>query len=262
MNDNFLSMLQKYNREKKQKPLSRLINEPNRFNDFSSNCGCVLFDFSRTGLDQDALSLLINLAEECGICEARDRLFAGEMINFTEQRPALHMATRSDLVLQTLDEETVESVTDTRNRMLSHAAAFEAGHLPGDEDQKVRHIIHIGIGGSVLGPRLLIEALGRNDSPQVHFLSSVDAHLRSKVLASIDPADTVVVIASKSFTTAESLLHAQRVFSWLEQALGHDAATQRLFAVSGNQALVEAFGVPAVGKSSTATLSPSRKEIS
>ena len=238
-------MLQKYNNKAGRKSLSECLNEPNRFTDFSSSHGQLLFDFSRTSMDQDALALLLKLAEQSGVASARDRLFGGGDINFTEQRPALHMAMRSDRVLQVLDRETAEGVIETRERMLSHASSLAAGHLPGEEEQKVRHIIHIGIGGSVLGPRLLIEALGKETSPQVHFLSSIDAHLRSKLLASLDPADTVIIIASKSFTTGETLLHAQRVYQWMEQALGRDTALQRLFAVSGNPTAVEAFGVPA-----------------
>jgi glucose-6-phosphate isomerase len=127
--------------------------------------------------------------------------------------------------------------------MLEFASAFAAGHMPGRPDQKVRHIIHIGIGGSVLGPRLLIEAVGKSDSPQVHFLSSVDAHLRKDLLASLDPAETAVIIATKSFTTGETLLHARRVLHWMETAIGRQAALQRLFAISGNQHAVETFGV-------------------
>ncbi len=95
----------------------------------------------------------------------------------------------------------------------------------------------------MLGPRLLIEALGKSDSPQVHFLSSVDAHLRTDLLARLDPAETAVIIATKSFTTGETLLHGRRVLDWMETAMGRQAALERVFAVSGNQQAVDAFGV-------------------
>jgi glucose-6-phosphate isomerase len=155
------------------------------------------------------------------------------------------MAMRSDQVLNKLDVDTVKRVTENRQRMLEFAAAFAAGHLPDQTDQSVRHIIHIGIGGSVLGPRLLIEALGKSASPEVHFLSSVDAHLRKDLLASLNPAETAVIIATKSFTTGETLLHGRRVLDWMEQSLGRPAALQRLFAISGNQQAVENFGISA-----------------
>jgi glucose-6-phosphate isomerase len=242
MSQEFLKTLQKYNNDSVQKSLSDHLCQPQRFENFSAKTGDLLLDFSRTGLDQQSLAQLLELAEKRGVAEARERLFAGENINFTEKRPAMHMAMRSDDALAVFDTETVKRVTENRQRMLEFAAAFASGHLPEKPDQAVRHIIHIGIGGSVLGPRLLIEALGQSVSPQVHFLSSVDAHLRTDLLASLNPAETAVIVATKSFTTGETLLHASRVMEWMEKAIGREAALQRLFAVSGNQKAVDAFG--------------------
>jgi len=245
MNQKFPRMLQKYNIKSERKNLSERLCEPDRFKNFSAQAGDLLLDFSRTEMDQQVLSQLLNLAEQSGVEEARQRFFDAENINFTESRPALHMAMRSDQVLKKLDADTVTRVIENRQRMFEFAAAFAAGHLPGNADQAVRHIIHIGIGGSVLGPRLLIEALGKSTSPEVHFLSSVDAHLRKDLLASLNPAETAVIIATKSFTTGETLLHGRRVLEWMEQSLGRPAAPQRLFAVSGNQQAVEDFGISA-----------------
>ncbi len=244
MNQKFLHALQKYNINSHGKPLSERLCEPNRFKNFSASSADLLLDFSRTELDQQSLKLLLELTEKSAVEEALKRLFNGENINYTENRPALHMALRSDDVLNKLDAITVAAVTENRQRMLKFAARFAAGQLPNKPDQQVRHIIHIGIGGSVLGPRLLIEALGNSTSPQVHFLSSVDAHFRKNLLARLDPAETAVIVATKSFTTGETLLHASRVLHWMTRALGQEAALQRLFAVSGNQQAVEAFGVP------------------
>ena len=243
MNQNFLQTLHKYNNKTTQKSLSARLSEADRFEDFSAKTDDLLLDFSRTGMDRMSLAQLLKVAEDCGLENARKRLFSGEDINFTESRPALHMAMRSDDVLAVLDADTIKRVTENRQRMFSFASAFAAGHLPGKPGQAVSHIIHIGIGGSVLGPRLLIEALGKTDSPQVHFLSSVDAHLRTDLLARLDPAETAVIIATKSFTTGETLLHGRRVLDWMEAAMGRQAALERVFAVSGNQQAVEAFGV-------------------
>ena len=243
MNQNFLQTLHKYNNKATQKSLSARLSEADRFEDFSAKTDDLLLDFSRTGMDRASLAQLLKVAEDCGLEDARKRLFSGEDINFTEKRPALHMAMRSDDVLAGLDAETIKRVKENRQRMFSFASAFAAGHLPGKPGQAVSHIIHIGIGGSVLGPRLLIEALGKTDSPQVHFLSSVDAHLRTNLLASLDPSETAVIVATKSFTTGETLLHGRRVLDWMEAAMGRQAALERVFAVSGNQQAVEAFGV-------------------
>ena len=243
MNQGFLQMLHKCDISSTQRSLAERLCEPDRFTQFSARSGDLLLDFSRTSMDQQALTQLLNMAEESGVERARHRLFAGENINFTENRPALHMAMRSDDVLALLDTQTVSRLTENRQRMFEFAAAFAAGHLPDNTGQPVRHIIHIGIGGSVLGPRLLIEALAKSSSPQVHFLSSIDAHLRSSLLVSLDPAETVVIVATKSFTTGETLLHARRVAAWMEQAIGPEKTLQRMFAVSGNQKAVDAFGV-------------------
>jgi len=244
MDQEFLYLLQKYNTDSEQKTLSERLNEPDRFRNFSKTAGNLLLDFSRTSLDQHSLAQLLKLAAHSGVEESRERLFQGVEVNITEQRPALHMAMRSDDVLARLDAETANRVALNREKMLGFATAFAAGHLPGEPGQAVRHIIHIGIGGSVLGPRLLIEALGKESSLQVHFLSSVDAHFREGLLANLDPAETAVIVATKSFTTGETLLHARRVMQWMQLELGRDAADRRLFAISGNMAAVEEFGVP------------------
>jgi len=243
MNQNKSSALQKYNIKPTQKSLAACLNEPDRFRDFSAGHGDLLLDFSRTSMDRETLAQLLGLAADRGVEDVRYRLFSAEDVNYTEKRPALHMAMRSDDVLERLDAETVTRVKDTRERMLSFASAFAAGHLPGRQDQAVTDIVHIGIGGSVLGPRLLIEALAKQDRPRVHFLSSVDAHLRTALLAQLDPAATAVIIATKSFTTGETLLHGRRVLAWMESKLGRQAALERVFAVSGNLPAVDAFGV-------------------
>ena len=219
MDQDFLQLLQKYNMHSDQKTLLEHLNEPNRFQNFSKTAGDLLLDFSRVGLDELTLSQMLKLATHSGVEEARDRLFAGDEINFTEQRPALHMALRSDEVLEQLDTDTVAKVKETREKMNAFARSFAAGHLPGDASKKVKHIVHIGIGGSFLGPRLLTEALGKSKTLQVHFLASVDAHLRTSLLEDLDPHETAVVVVTKSFSTGETLLHARRLRSWLEASM-------------------------------------------
>jgi glucose-6-phosphate isomerase len=236
-------MLHKYNIKFSQKPLSESLVEPGRFDNFSVTVPGVLLDFSRTTLDQPALEGLLSLAEDRGVQKARQRLFDGEHINATEDRPALHMAMRDHDLLKVVDTHTRTLVIDARDRMFYFADAFANAHLPGQPGRPVKHIIHIGIGGSYLGPRLLIEALAGDSALQVHFLSSVDAHLRTDLLASLDPAETAVIVVTKSFTTGETLLHARRVKEWMERAIGDEETSKRLFAVSGNQPAVDAFGV-------------------
>lgn len=236
-------MLHKYNIQSSQKPMSTRVGERGRFDLFSAKKTGMLLDFSRTSLDQSALAQLVAVADECGLNEARQKLFRGENVNTTENRPAMHMALRDDGLLGVVGADTKKRVIETRERMFDFARAFAAGHLPGQPDKPVKNIIHIGIGGSYLGPRLLIEALGGEAPLQVHFLSSVDAHLRTGLLARLDPAETAAIVVTKSFTTGETLLHARRVKAWMEQAIGTENTLQRLFAVSGNPPAVDAFGV-------------------
>ena len=131
MNQSKSSALQKNNIKPTQKSLAARLTEPDRFRNFSAGSGDLLLDFSRTGMDRETLAQLLGLAADLGVENARKRLFGAEDVNYTEKRPALHMAMRSDDVLERLDEETIERVRDTRRRMLSFASAFAAGHLPG-----------------------------------------------------------------------------------------------------------------------------------
>lgn len=236
-------MLHKYNIKPSNKALSDRLAEAGRFDNFSTQAPGMLLDYSRTALDQQALEKMLELADDHDVGEARRRLFDGENINFTEGRPALHMALRDEGLLDKVEPQVAERVLESRTRMFEIAGAFADGQLPGQPTKPVRDIIHIGIGGSYLGPRLLIEALGKAPSPRVHFLSSIDAHLRTELLAGLDPAETAVIVVTKSFTTGETLLHARRVLQWMEEAIGRDQALERLFAVSGNQQAVDAFGV-------------------
>ena len=245
MDQDFLRLLQKYNTHSEQKTLLEHLNEPGRFENFSQSAGDLLLDFSRTGLDDLTLIQMLKLATHSGVEEARDRLFAGEEINFTEERPAMHMALRSDDVLQKLGPDVVSRVTETKEKMAAISTAFGNGHLPGQPRQVVKHIVHIGIGGSFLGPRLLTEALAKSKSPKVHFLASVDAHLRSELLEEIKPEETAVVVVTKSFSTGETILHANRLKQWLCASMSEEQANQRIFAVSGNSEAVENFGVSA-----------------
>ena len=144
-------MLHKYNIKPSQKPLSECLVEPQRFDNYSATVPGLLLDFSRTSLDRPALEALLSMAQDRGLVEARQRLFDGENVNATEDRPALHMAMRDDGLLAAVDTHMRAQVIGARERMFDFADAFAAGHLPGQPGEPVKHIIHIGIGGSYLG---------------------------------------------------------------------------------------------------------------
>jgi glucose-6-phosphate isomerase len=235
------------NNKKAPSLATRLRAEPRRFEQFSRAVDGLLVDFSRTGLDVGAFDALIGLAAGSGIEAQRARLYQGDEINFTEHRAVLHPLWRERNFAELLSSEEAGLLVRATQRMREIAVALNGGRLPGDDGPPmIRHIVHIGIGGSLLGPRLLCEAFPpAGDCPAIHFLSSVDALTRERLLARVDPRETAVVLVSKSFTTSEVLLHARRIRQWQRTVLDPRQADRRLFAVTASAARAEAFGVPA-----------------
>ncbi len=224
--------------------LPALLDDEARFHSFSESLEGLLFDFSRVLLDQETLEVLMEGARASGLEARRDALFAGENVNATEQRPALHMALRSPDVLANAGGEEAARVTAAMNTMFEWADELHEGELPGSPGEKVRHIIHVGIGGSLLGTQLVCEALDRGTSPlTVHFLGSVDAVLRERLIRELDPAETMVVLVSKSFSTGDTLLHGRRLRDWLARNLGDEQGAKRLFAVTSQVERAGKFGI-------------------
>ena len=223
-----------------------LRTKPDRFDRFSRAMEGLLVDFSRTGVESESFDSLIELAACSGVEAERTRLYAGEEINFTECRAVLHPVWREQNFAELLEPEESAQLVQAAKRMREIAASLHAGHLPGEGGSPaIRHIIHIGIGGSLLGPRLLCEAFPpAGDCPEIHFLSSVDALSRERLLTRIDPRETAVILVSKSFTTSEVLLHARRIRQWQRIELDQQQADRRLFAVTAAAVKAEAFGVP------------------
>jgi len=240
-----LSLLRKHNTSGASLA-QRLTAEPGRFARFSRTAEGLLLDFSRTALDDAALDGLLQLAEAAGVEYQRQRLFRGEEINFTEHRAVLHPLWRERNFADLLPAAEADRLQQATAHARSIAAALHCGRLPGGGDTPVRHVIHVGIGGSLLGPKLLCEAFPpRGETPQIHFLSSVDALGREHLLGCIDPRETAVILVSKSFTTSEVMLHANRIRQWQAAALEPAEADRRLFAVTAAPAKAQAFGVPA-----------------
>lgn len=238
-------LLRNYNRN--AAPLAaRLTDEGDRFERFSRSLEGLLLDFSRTAIDERSFAALIELAASCGVEAERDRLFGGEEINFTEHRAVLHPLWRERNFSALLAADEAAELERATQRMREIAASLHSGRLPGDNGPAgIHHLVHIGIGGSLLGPRLVCQAFPpAGDCPQVHFLSSVDALDRERLLERIDPCETAVILVSKSFTTSEVLLHAERIRQWQLAVLDRPEADRRLFAVTASAARAEAFGVP------------------
>ncbi len=230
---------------------SGTANGPDRFADFSRSFEGLFMDFSRTSLTSDGLAHLLSLARSSGVEQARQDLFAGQLLNQTEDRRVLHHLWRGKGFHDCLNACEADEMERALTRANSIARSLSAGRLPphamdGDETRQqpaIRHLIHIGIGGSLLGPKMLCEAMPHcAGSPNIHFLSSVDAHHRDSLLQQIDPRETAVVLVSKSFTTPEVLLQGRRVLDWMA-GLNSTELGQRLFAITSALESARAFGI-------------------
>lgn len=212
-------------------PLSALIAaDPARAEEFALRCGPLYANFARQRYDRAALQALFEIADRADLSGAMRRLLEGEPVNLTEARPALHSALRSDLARSAFALAARAQALSAQLRMRELVAELEASD--------VTDIVSIGIGGSDLGPRLVVDALARPDARfNVHFISNVDGHAAQRVLARLAPARTAAVMISKTFTTQETLLNGAIVRDWLGDA-------SRLYAVSANPQQVAEFGIP------------------
>ncbi len=214
--------------------------EPDRLGALSLEAAGLYLDFSKQSVSDEALAGLLALAEARGVTAARDAMFAGEHVNATEDRPALHAALRGAVG----PAEARADAERTAARTRAFADAVRAGEELGVTGRRFTHILHLGIGGSGLGPKLVSEALKRHADPDItlRVVSNVDPAELSDALEGFDPEATLVVIVSKSFTTQETRLNAEAARFWLSQTLG-DRAGEHLLAVTAKPERARAFGV-------------------
>lgn len=219
--------------------------DPSRFGQFSLRDSGLLIDFSKEKIDGDSLGSLLALARAARVEERRDAMFRGEKINETEGRAALHMALRSGAGERVLvdGEDVMPAVRQELGRFLDFAEAVRAGDVTTVSGDSFTDVVNIGIGGSDLGPAMAVQALAPfHDGPRVHFVSNVDgAHLTDTV-KHLDPARTLVIVASKTFTTQETMTNARSARAWLKGALGERAGVH-MAAVSTNLEATRDFGV-------------------
>ena len=221
--------------------------EPDRFERLSLRACGILLDYSKNRVTVETMRLLRSLARERGVMERARAMFAGARINETEDRAVLHALLRDSR------ESPVCDVGDSMRAGVEHelesmerfSGAVRSGGWRGHTSERITDVVNIGIGGSDLGPRMVCRALAPYaDGPRTHFVSNVDgAHLTS-TLEGLHPARTLFVVASKTFTTVETMTNARAARRWLVDALGDDAAVARHFvAASTNRAAVAEFGI-------------------
>jgi len=229
-------------------PMRQLFAEDEkRFDRFSVQVGNLLLDYSKNIVDADAMTALIDLARETGVEARRDAMWAGEPINSTEGRAVLHMALRydgDDAVIVDGDD-VIPGVRDVLSRIKAFSNDVREGKITGNTGKKFTDIVNIGIGGSDLGPAMVtlaLEPYTRADL-RVHYVSNVDgAHIHD-TLKSLDPKTTMFIVASKTFTTDETMTNANSARNWIAAALGEGAVNDHFAAVSTNIAACEAFGI-------------------
>jgi glucose-6-phosphate isomerase len=222
--------------------------DPRRGERFVAQAAGLYLDYSKHRVTDTTLALLMSLARECGLAQRIEAMFGGERINVTERRPALHVALRAPEGEQLLVDgrDVVPEVHAVLGRMAAFAEAIRGGRWLGHTGRPIRNVINIGIGGSDLGPVMAYEALrhcSRRDMT-FRFVSNVDGADFLEATHDLDPAETLFVVCSKTFTTVETLTNAHSARRWSLRALGDDAAVARHFvAVSTNAAEVARFGI-------------------
>ncbi|WP_020394689.1 glucose-6-phosphate isomerase [Thiolinea disciformis] len=218
---------------------------PKRFDELSANQDDLLFDYSREKIDQAVIADLLNLAQAAGVEQWREKLASGEKINNTESRAVLHMALRdgASANVQVDGEVVADKVHEVRERFLQFAESVRTGTYASADGQKFTDVVNLGIGGSDLGPVMATLALHPwHDGPRLHFVSNVDGAHIIDTLKPLNPASTLVIVASKTFTTAETMQNFGTALAWLKQSLG-DQAGKHLAAVSTNLAATRSYQI-------------------
>ncbi len=217
-----------------QTPLLDLFaNDPNRLASLSLDVAGIHFDWSKTHLTPEAVAAFADLAKAKGLAAKRDALFGGEVVNVTEGRAVEHTAERGEG-----NPESVAVARQSHARMRALIDAIEAEALG-----PIRHVLHIGIGGSALGPDLLVDALGRDsDRYDVAIVSNVDGVALEEVFKRFDPAATLLVVASKTFTTTETMLNATSALQWMTES-GVEDPYGKVIALTANPEKAVEWGV-------------------
>ena len=237
-----------YNLVQPQTLRNLFANDPERYQKLSLQFEDFLFDLSKNRITPETLDLLVNLAEEMELPAAIESMFRGEKINVTEDRAVLHTALRNftDAELLLDGEDILKDVRDVQQQMKTFCDNIHNGTLKGYTGKTFKHIVNIGIGGSHLGPQMVCEALKSYQQPnlEVHFISNVDGTDAAEVLKKLDPETTLFIIASKTFTTKETISNAHTARNWfLEQAKDQAHVSKHFVALSTNTAEVEKFGI-------------------
>ena len=246
-NSNAWQALFTHAKQLNSKKLQQLFAEDsNRFNTLSFQFEDILLDLSKSKLTLESLDLLIDLAKERNIENLRSDMFAGKEINFTEKRAVLHTALRdqSNKTILVNGQNVVPEIQRVLQQMQQFSDEIICGTISGSKKNQFTDVVNIGIGGSDLGPKMAVKALSPyHVGPQIHFVSNVDGAHISDTLAKLDPATTLFLIASKTFTTTETMTNAQTARNWIIDNLGDKAIKFHFAAISSALKKIKEFGI-------------------
>jgi len=230
----------------KNRRILDLFDDPGRAQAFSAEADGLYFDYSKTSIDSAARACLMALAEGAGLADRREAMFGGAKINETEGRAVLHTALRAPPEARIIvdGEDVMPGVVETRRRMAEFATALREGTLTAPGGRAFTDVVNIGIGGSDLGPAMAHLALSPYaDGPRCHYVSNVDGAQIHDVLEGLDPASTLIIVASKTFTTIETMTNAATARDWLVAAVGEAAAGGHFCALSSNLEKTAEWGI-------------------
>ncbi len=246
---NAWTALAKHHEEIAAKTLKELFAaDSTRGETYTAEAAGIFLDYSKNRATDETLKLLLELARESGVAERRDAMFRGEKINITENRAVLHVALRAPATESILvdGEDVVPQVHAVLNKMKGFAEKVRSGEWKGFTGKKIKNVINVGIGGSDLGPVMAYEALKRYSQRDLtmRFVSNVDGTDFAEAVQDLNPDETLFLIASKTFTTLETMTNAHSAREWVLASLNDDAAIARHFvAISTNDKEVAKFGI-------------------
>ena len=237
-----------YNKKKNNRISDLFADGPNRFAEYSVQTEHILFDFSKNNIDDETLGLLLQLAEECKLKDAAAAMFTGEKINRTEDRAVLHTALRnfSGEAVMADGKDIMEDINAVKEQMKKFCNDIHSGNWKGYTGKKIKYIVNIGIGGSDLGPVMVTEALRPywKEGIQPFFVSNIDGTHIAETFKKITTEETVFLIASKTFTTQETMTNALTAREWFIKSGGKEKDIAKHFvALSTNIKEVEKFGI-------------------
>ena len=222
--------------------------DPRRFEKYSVRFEDILVDFSKNRVSDETMQLLLELADQVKLQECKEKMFGGDQINLTERRAVLHVAlrNRSGRPMTYQGTDVMKDINGVLDQMKRFTDKLHSGQMLGYSGKRIEHIVNIGIGGSDLGPYMVCEALKIYEKPGIstHFVSNIDGSHLLRALERIEPETTLFIVASKTFTTQETMTNAESAKKWfLEKAKDEKHVSKHFIALSTNQQAVEAFGI-------------------